>query len=391
MYVTSPKLDTTNTQLVKHPRNNNKFLQPSKIQHCHNTSVQQYTISQHQKTHHPPTNSDIHQYAISPITKSIQTRTVIPFNKNKTINWIREHITPQETGHIANLRSFFNRWRNFNINNKLKMNAHSGLLFVGAMAASSTTKCSTVLQNIKYLNTIINKLDIPQEPLDALNRKNLAKNLQTSDDFLREEEEKALPATKEAIEQILSAAPNPIWKLGIWIARKTASRWAEIMELHIDNLTWISNTEILVTFLVTKVRTKNRIDHLIIIKDDNAQMYWKTILELRKTGNTQPWRAITTETLAKFLSTITPTPTDILTGGPNCKHHYTAHSIKSGALVNAIQHITKNPSISASALATLAKHAQTHSILPTTTVGYLKTCRIQLARMNQTHLLTAIL
>ncbi len=199
---------------------------------------------------------------------------------------------------------------------------------------------------------------------------------------LKEESDAAIPMCQKAATMIISQSPTDI-ATGIWIATKTASRWEDLSELNRTELTYISPTETLVNFKVTKPREKSRIDHLQIITADavstsNFRQFMRC--------NTRPFAKISTQKIENHLKKFEVLSEDLLRRGETKHMHYTAHSMKHGAMATALE-LRVRGVITDEMLSAFAKHKNKNTISPTT-AGYLWTQKVMLARLNKSEVIS---
>jgi hypothetical protein len=191
----------------------------------------------------------------------------------------------------------------------------------------------------------------------------------------------ALPVTKA---QLLALRVPPMLKLALWLAWKTASRWDEIAKLTGASFTQIAESGVSIAFSTKgRERPKNaygqpyQAHFFVLVRDkEPATMKWACEL-LRKVAPTaQPFRAWTTSAVESVLATIPLTPAhqalvdDEMANG-NQKHptHYTAHSIKKGAL-GVLVDLVADGVLPPSVLSLLGKHAPTAPIVENNTIRY---------------------
>lgn len=162
----------------------------------------------------------------------------------------------------------------------------------------------------------------------------------------------ANPLTVAELQELLSTLPpDPKW--AVWLAWKTASRWADVFSLTPDDFSLVEPNVILVSF---KDKTKGshdrpfRPDLLVLVEDPLVPQFMAWI---------QHQKCLTTTTTTQ-LSRLMKSLLD---------RHVTAHSIKRGVL-NFLASLVADGHLPLTILPQMAKHAIPWA-LPEKTVRYL--------------------
>ena len=283
-----------------------------------------------------------------------------------------------------NYSSFATRWKAYARDEPLCI--ANGIQFVVSSIAMSNPKPSYQEQLAKTLSAVSQKLGIAPTLEEKALLKMFTAGIKKAKEYLEMEEEQAIPCGKRGVLKIMRIASLDL-ATGVWLARKTASRWDEIMALTKKRIKYINETEICIHFTLTKSRTRNRLDHMIIVSDVPEVMSW--FRSYLSAANKEPWGHVSTGKMDEFLATIPVETEDLLRASENTeKTTYSCHSFKTGALMDALAVVVQkkmNPAV----LVTLAKHATPFPILPPVTVRYLRQNPILLARAAGTHDLSA--
>jgi hypothetical protein len=207
--------------------------------------------------------------------------------------------------------------------------------------------------------------------------------------LLCEDPDQAIPMSKEHFYHCLAmkTSPNSLMRAAFLLCWKTASRWDEMTHLEDTNIRQISITEILIVFEFTKARQKFRADHCIMVVGSKEQISEiMTPLRGRK-GLLFPW---TTEQIDTMLAEWPMNETDMMQMIDTKFTKYSAHSLKRGALQEAMR-LAIRGIITPEVVQHLAKHAGgLGQVLPPNTTRYV-TDKTLIARLNGTQIATALL
>jgi hypothetical protein len=215
---------------------------------------------------------------------------------------------------------------------------------------------------------------------------------------LTHEPRQALPMARAWMEAHWGTT-DPHTQLGLWIAWKTASRWAEIHELVRGSFVALTNDDAVVHFgfqgrvkTARRQRTKNAIQHFVHLRARSDELRWMSALNtaIRRTPQGDPIFPKTTASMEAWLAQM-PADPEMLTECEEEHHltHYTCHSLKVGAL-RALAKLGEQGLVTQTAIGLLAKHKADASPLPKSTVGYLRRVPA-MTRMGETGAATLLL
>lgn len=200
----------------------------------------------------------------------------------------------------------------------------------------------------------------------------------------------AWPITKKELVQWAKSLP-PWIRLGVWLAWKTHSRWGEIAKLTRRCFLRVSVEGIVVAFATHHVPTETgvktahtsrfKLRHFVVVvptSGEEATMAWACRMLLSvpamATRKLFPW---TTAALEKELAKV-PLRAELVTlmreeamwPDPPPRHrHYTAHSIKMGAMEVTTRNVALGL-LPPSAIPAIAKHKSAAEVVPDTSVRY---------------------
>lgn len=282
------------------------------------------------------------------------------------------------------LVGLYNRVQTFATFNGEKMGPEVGMRFVAEMALRGVKK-SYLATMLKMWKMVVQRMNLWTE--NRQDEENLfgwlGKGIAVQG--LSEVPDQALPMTKTVLMDNLPTLDGRMQR-GLWLAYKTASRWDEMRGLKGTDVVRLGKTECLVSFRLTKARQKNRSDHHVIVSDSEERIRWFwTGLDTRE----GPLFPFTTAQVSREIGQWTP-PTEELLQNTQSKAHYSAHSVKAGALQVAMAAVIKGH-MSSQQLSALAKHAHPlGQIVAPTTVGYIRD-KVLVARAAGSDTVTALL
>lgn len=344
---------------------------------------------------------DLHQIFNQKITAPMKGTPRLPpliFNNNA-----KAYLEQILEGHIgdgsyANLRQTWSMWRQFAQTNRLRMTTDSAMKFLAAKAV--TGKPDGSKHRFTYLNgllkncrSLINKMNLfsQNKEEELLLMSTMSTGLRKQPEALRETEDHAIPMCKLSLMSNLHRE-DPVLQRGLWLTRKTSSRWDEVFELLLENLKRISHTAIHVNFAIVKHKQRHRADQHVICVDSPAmiQWFWDGLKYFVRTD--QPWKPWPTKVLDTNLTKWKMNECDLLEADPSTIHiHYTAHSIKHGAANHLMRAVTAGK-ISPQLFSIMLKHKtkDRQDMIPTEDVRYVSVKSL-IAFSTGTHKATRLL
>jgi len=266
---------------------------------------------------------------------------------------------------IKDRQRLWARYQNFVMDHNLdERSPITAVTFVEATDASIQSR----LTYAKHLSAIFGKLQLPREFLSEYMtglRKKGAKM----------PAHQATPITREHLLEVAHSYP-PQDAAAIMLACKTASRWGDIASITTDHIIHRSPAEVIVYW---GKETKGAKSQQFLPSSYTVVHGLLTDFIARhlRTAPRTPITSISRPALVKRMSEVLKT------------EHYTAHSIKRGALAR----LMSLPDIDLKMLARLAKHKSTLDEVTPTTIGYISSgpTALHTARALGTQTLTALL
>jgi hypothetical protein len=165
----------------------------------------------------------------------------------------------------------------------------------------------------------------------------------------------APPIPRDRMHQVISATPDVFTRAALFIAWKTASRWADILTLTRESFVQLTATQIVIEWSRTKTSTQGDFNpwRWTVLHDTTA-MTW-LVSTIRRLRRHQSLTTVETAQVPQLLQRF---------GGA-----YTAHSIKRGA-VDHLVHEAVAGRLDQQLIPLLAKHQNVTSQFPATTLRY---------------------
>jgi hypothetical protein len=168
----------------------------------------------------------------------------------------------------------------------------------------------------------------------------------------------APPLSRNEVMTMLAAMLPSLQRVALWLAWKTASRWADIVPLRRRSFVVLRPDLLVVEWATTK--TSNAGDFAAwryTAVADPMPMTWVVTL-LNTMGPDLPLTSLTTEQVSTLLRRHCPT------------RHYTAHSLKRGALDHLVKEVIAGH-LDLRYVPLLAKHRDPGTQFPATTLRYI--------------------
>ena len=213
------------------------------------------------------------------------------------------------------------------------------------------------------------------------------------EEVLLPDEIQALPLSRDVLNEIL-ATVSPEIGLILWIARKTASRIDEVLNLAGGSILEIDEHEALIWFgyqgRVKTARQLPRAKHqpqLYCHLKTEEEIHFLILLKERamRVARTENLFATKSEEIEDLLAKV-PVDPNWRRRFPENRDHYSLHSLKVGALNDLLEF----PQVSDIVLSLMAKHRNAANQLATPTVSYLRR-NPKLARRLGTGVASALL
>jgi hypothetical protein len=165
----------------------------------------------------------------------------------------------------------------------------------------------------------------------------------------------ATPMPRELMRRIVAATQDPLTKVALFLAWKTASRWADILALTKESFVQLTSSQLVIEWSRTKTTSQGDFNPWRwTVVHDESPMSWLT-KAVRHLRSHQSLTSIPTEQVPRLLQRF---------GGD-----YTAHSIKRGA-VDHLVHEAVAGRLDQQLIPLLAKHQNVASQFPATTLRY---------------------
>jgi hypothetical protein len=165
----------------------------------------------------------------------------------------------------------------------------------------------------------------------------------------------ATPLPRDLMRRIISATRDPHTQAALFLAWKTASRWADILTLTRESFVQLTPTQIVIEWSRTKTTSQGDFNpwRWTVVHDEGSMA--ELVRTLRSLRRNQPLTTIPTAQVPQLLQRF---------GGD-----YTAHSVKRGA-VDHLVHEAVAGRLDQQLIPLLAKHQNVASQFPATTLRY---------------------
>jgi hypothetical protein len=186
----------------------------------------------------------------------------------------------------------------------------------------------------------------------------------------------AVPITRDDMTTLIMSRTGRM-RLALFVAWKTASRWSDVLELTKASFIDFSPDQLVIEWSSTKTSSPSdfRAWRWTVIHDP-APMRW-VVSELSRMAENSVLTETTTQQLVSILERLFP------------GKHYTAHSIKRGAIDCLVAHAASGR-LDLKLIPLLAKHQDPATTFPATTIRYAAD-KVQLALMLGSHHATRLL
>ena len=258
----------------------------------------------------------------------------------------------------ARRRSLYQQYLEFQLQRGLPpLLEHQAIIeFVVAKSLDGSISMRTAAQYMRELRALMTAMN--DDPIKLATRAMMRRGATTI-------EEAALPFPKATFYALLMTLP-PDPRIPLFLAWKTASRWGDMVQLVKEDLPNPSAEEIVIAFR-NKTKTSAlqpfRSDLTAVVHHKESMSDVAHYLHALKKG--QLLTTFSTSKMATLLATVRP-PTNWTSQHPDASDHFTAHSIKRGAVL-VLMAAAAEGKIETRLVPLLAKHQDPQHAFPTTT------------------------